>query len=98
MPHPGYSVRELLFLIRNEAAEHLDDLLLRRTTLAISGQLSLDMTETVLDVLAREKGWSPARRKAELDRFLTLLAGRHGVGLGTLTARNEQGVRYAQQS
>ena len=98
MPHPGYSVRELLFLIRNEAAEHLDDLLLRRTTLAISGQLSLDMTEAVLDVLAREKGWSPARRKAELDRFLTLLAGRHGVGLGTLTARNEQGVRYAHQS
>lgn len=98
MPHPDYSVRELLFLVRNETVEHLDDLLLRRTTLAISGQLSLDLTQAALDVLAREKGWSPARQKAELDRFLTLLAGRHGVGFDTLTARNEQGVRYAQQS
>ncbi len=27
-----YSEREILFLIRNEAVEHLDDVLLRRTT------------------------------------------------------------------
>jgi glycerol-3-phosphate dehydrogenase len=98
MANAGYSCREIVFLIRNEAVEHLDDLLLRRTTLAISGQLSLAMTEAVLDLLAREKGWSPARRKAELKRFLSLLAERHGVGLDTLTARNEQGVRYAEQS
>lgn len=98
MPHAGYSVREMLFLIRGEAVEHLDDLLLRRTTLAISGQLSLDMAEAALDVLVREKSWLPARRAVELHRFLTLLAERHSVGFDTLTARNEQGVRYAQQS
>ncbi|MBA8879526.1 glycerol-3-phosphate dehydrogenase/oxidase [Phyllobacterium myrsinacearum] len=98
MANAAYSSREIVFLIRNEAPEHLDDLLLRRTTLAISGQLSLDMTEAVLDLLAQVKGWSPARRKAELTRFLTLLAERHGVGLDTLNARNEQGVRYAEQS
>jgi len=38
LPHAGYSMRELQFLIRGEAVEHLDDLLLRRTTLAVSGE------------------------------------------------------------
>ncbi|UGX88948.1 glycerol-3-phosphate dehydrogenase/oxidase [Phyllobacterium meliloti] len=98
MPHAGYSVREMLFLILNEAVEHLDDLLLRRTTLAISGQLSLDMAQAALDLLAHERDWAPARRTAELNRFLKLLAERHGVGLDTLTARNEQGIQYAKQS
>ncbi|SDP46113.1 glycerol-3-phosphate dehydrogenase/oxidase [Phyllobacterium sp. OV277] len=98
MPHAGYSVREMLFLILNEAVEHLDDLLLRRTTLAISGQLSLDMAQAALDLLAHERDWAPARRTAELNRFLKLLAERHGIGLDTLTARNEQGIHYAKQS
>ena len=52
MPHAGYSEPRILFLIRNEAVEHLDDLLLRRTTLAIAGELSLDMIDAVLDLLA----------------------------------------------
>lgn len=96
LPHAGYSVREMLFLIRHEAVEHLDDLLLRRTTLAISGQLSLDMTEAVLDLIASEKQWAPPLRAAERKRFLTLMTERHRVGLDALTARNEQGVEYAK--
>jgi glycerol-3-phosphate dehydrogenase len=90
LPHPGYSQRELLFLIRNESVERLDDVLLRRTTLAITGNLSLQMMEAVLDLLAAEKGWSPAQRTAERGRFLTLLRDRHGVDETTLSARNEQ--------
>lgn len=90
LPHPDYSARELLFLIRNEAVEHLDDLLLRRTTLAISGELSLDMTDAVLALLATEKHWSPVQVVAERKQFLTLLAERHGVDEETLSARNEQ--------
>ncbi|OCP00013.1 MULTISPECIES: glycerol-3-phosphate dehydrogenase/oxidase [unclassified Ensifer] len=90
LPHPDYSARELLFLIRNEAIEHLDDLLLRRTTLAITGELSSDMVDAVLGLLASDKHWSPARTVAERKRFLTLLAERHGVDEETLSARNEQ--------
>ena len=89
MPHAGYSVRELQFLIRDEAVEHLDDLLLRRTTLAVSGEVSLDMMDAVLDLLAQEKRWTSGQRASERDRFLTLLTGRHGVDLDTLSARNE---------
>jgi glycerol-3-phosphate dehydrogenase len=90
MPHPDYSTRELLFLIRNEAAERLDDVLLRRTTLAVTGNLSLQMMDAVLDLLAAEKGWTPAQSAAERSRFITLLRERHGVDETTLFERNDQ--------
>jgi glycerol-3-phosphate dehydrogenase len=90
LPHAGYSVRELLYLIQTEAAEHLDDLLLRRTTLAIAGDLSLAMAEATLGLLAAEKGWSVQRAAEERTRFLTLMRERHGVAEATLSARNEQ--------
>ncbi|MBX4892188.1 glycerol-3-phosphate dehydrogenase/oxidase [Rhizobium bangladeshense] len=89
MPKSGYSQRELQFLIRNEAVEHLDDLLLRRTTLSVSGELSLDMMDAVLDLLAQEKRWTVEQRASERDRFLTLLSERHGVDEDMLSARNE---------
>ncbi|MQX11654.1 FAD-dependent oxidoreductase [Sinorhizobium fredii] len=90
MPHTGYSARELLYLIRTEAVEHLDDLLLRRTTLAITGELSLDTAEAALDLLATEKGWPAPRKAEERSHFLTLMRERHGVAEATLSARNEQ--------
>lgn len=90
LPHEGYSVRELVHLIRSEAVEHLDDLLTRRTTLAIAGELSLAMVDAALDVLATEKGWPTPRKMEERTRFLTLLRERHGVAEETLSARNEQ--------
>ncbi|MBY3035084.1 glycerol-3-phosphate dehydrogenase/oxidase [Rhizobium laguerreae] len=89
LPHAGYSVRELQFLIRQEAVEHLDDLLLRRTTLAVSGELSLDMMDAALDLLAQEKRWTLAHRIRERDRFLTLLTERHGVDEDMLSVRDE---------
>jgi glycerol-3-phosphate dehydrogenase len=89
LPQAGYSVRELQFLIRSEAVEHLDDLLLRRMALAISGELSLDMMDAALDLLAQEKHWTPAQHAQERSRFLTLLTGRHGVDEDMLSARNE---------
>ncbi|WP_199564205.1 glycerol-3-phosphate dehydrogenase/oxidase [Shinella sp. WSJ-2] len=89
LPHALYSARELQYLVRAEAVEHLDDLLLRRTTLAISGDLSLVMAEAALDLLAAEKGWSAERVAEERSRFLTLMGERHGVTEHTLSARNE---------
>jgi len=95
LPCADYSVRELRYLIKKEAVEHLDDLLVRRTTLAISGQLSFDMTDVALDLLAHEKNWSPSKKTAELHRFLTLLHERYSVGLDILNDRNKQGVHHA---
>lgn len=95
LPCADYSVRELRYLIKSEAVEHLDDLLLRRTTLAISGQLSLEMTDAALDLLAQEKCWPPTQKSNERSRFLTLLHERHSVGLDILNDRNKQGVHHA---
>jgi len=89
LPHAAYSVRELQFLIREEAVEHLDDLLLRRTTLAVSGELSLDMMDAALDLLTQDKNWMLAHRASERVRFLTLLNERHGIDEDMLSARNE---------
>ncbi len=97
MPHPGYSRREILFLIRNEAVEHLDDILLRRTTLAISGELSLKMIDAVLELLACEKNWPASRRDDERAAFLHMLTERHGADIAALNARNEQGEYDAKQ-
>ncbi|MBB4482622.1 glycerol-3-phosphate dehydrogenase/oxidase [Rhizobium etli] len=90
LPHAGYSLREIQYLIGAEAVEHLDDLLLRRTTLAISGELSLDMADAVLGLLAAERGWSAERAAEERIRFLTIMRERHGVAEATLSARNER--------
>jgi glycerol-3-phosphate dehydrogenase len=98
LPHAGYSARELIHLIRSEAVEHLDDLLLRRTTLAITGELSLDMADAALAILAAEKGWPPQRAAEERTRFLTLLNDRHGVSEQTLSARNEQRSEQCETS
>ncbi|MBD9372328.1 glycerol-3-phosphate dehydrogenase/oxidase [Rhizobium sp. ARZ01] len=89
LPDTRYTAREILFLIRNEAVEHLDDLLLRRTTLAVAGELSLDMADAVLDILAEEKGWTPTKRAAERMRFLALMRDRHGVDEAVLAARSQ---------
>lgn len=98
LPHDVYSVRELQYLIRSEAVEHLDDLLTRRTTLAITGELSLAMAEAALDVLAAEKGWSAQRAAEERSRFLILMGERHGVTEKSLSARNEQRSELCETS
>jgi len=90
IPGADYSMREVLFLIRNEAVEHLDDLLLRRTTLAVSGALSLGILDAALELLAEEKGWATARRLNERARCLALLRERHGIDEQTLGARTHQ--------
>ena len=98
LPHADYSAREFLHLIHAEAVEHLDDLLLRRTTLAISGELSLAMADAALDLLATDMAWSPARKAEERTRFLTLMDERHGVTEQTLSARNEQRSELCETS
>ncbi|MEN8685793.1 FAD-dependent oxidoreductase, partial [Marivita sp.] len=44
---PDYSQEELSYLIRNERVGHVDDLLYRRTTIAISGALSPETRQEV---------------------------------------------------
>ena len=60
---------EVAWLIRCEHVRHLSDLILRRTTLAITGVIDTDLIDAILDVAARELGWSPQQAAEERQRL-----------------------------
>jgi glycerol-3-phosphate dehydrogenase len=86
----GHSAAELTYLIENEQVETLADLLLRRTTLAISGALSLSVIDRSLVLLTTAMGWTAERAAAERRGFLDLLASRHGLTEQTLFRRDQR--------
>lgn len=86
----GHSAAELRHLIANEQVETLADLLLRRTTIAITGALSLSVIERCLELLAEAKGWTAERAASERATFLDLLATRHGLSAETLSSRDQR--------
>jgi glycerol-3-phosphate dehydrogenase len=59
---------EIVHGIRKEMALRLDDLVLRRTVLGSAGHPGERVLERCADIAARELGWDPARRRAELER------------------------------
>jgi glycerol-3-phosphate dehydrogenase len=78
---PSYSRREIGFIATHEKVVHLDDVLLRRTKLAMLGQLSLDAVREIADSLALFLNWSEARKDAEIARARGILRDRHHVQL-----------------
>lgn len=76
---PDYTRREILFLVQHEKIQRLDDILLRRTMLAMLGRLSKAGIEELSDILVEPLGWSGEQKNAEVARTLRLLADRHGV-------------------
>lgn len=82
-PEPDCAVTDeaLATILRTEAVVHLDDLLLRRTPLALFGGLTPARFAAVSALAARTLGWDAARAAAETERTRDLLAARHGVVL-----------------
>ncbi|MDX2137642.1 MAG: glycerol-3-phosphate dehydrogenase/oxidase [Chloroflexota bacterium] len=81
--HPAYSIRELVYLATHERVEHLDDLLFRRTMIAMLGEITLPLLDEVVDIIAPALGWSEARGKQEVSRVVTLLIEKHRTHLNT---------------
>lgn len=77
--HDGYSYREIEFLIRCERVVHPDDLLLRRTTIALLGELSRELLEELLALMASLLHWSHQETHSEKDRVLNILREKHGI-------------------
>ncbi len=77
----GYTRREIAFLGLYEHCRHLDDLILRRTMLAMLGRINKDGVEELAEVLGESLGWSVEQKKEEAARTLRILADRHGVRL-----------------
>ena len=84
------TVAEIAFLTQQEYAVRLGDLILRRTTLAITGTIDTGLTEAIASVAGRELGWDEARRRAEIEELVVDLENYHGVDRSTLDQRTKE--------
>ena len=75
------SEAEIDWIARHERIGHLEDILLRRTVLAITGQLSLPLCQRIAEIAGAALGWDAARVAQEVARSRAVLAARHGVTL-----------------
>lgn len=82
------STGEIDWLIETEWVETLCDLVLRRTSLAITGQINADIIERIADRLAAARGLSPEARRVQIDTLKDTLSAFYGVSPETLTQRN----------
>jgi glycerol-3-phosphate dehydrogenase len=64
---------EVTYGVEHEMAQHLGDVVLRRTALAAGGHPGRKALAHCADLMASALDWSPARREAELDATDTAL-------------------------
>lgn len=81
LPGSGYSEGEIRLIVEREQVETLADIFLRRTTIAITGGLTIELVDAMLDILAAHKKWDAKETSQERAAFLALLKNQHGVHL-----------------
>ena len=89
--HTCVTTGEIAFLIRREFATSLGDLVLRRTSLAICGQISACHIARIAETASAELGWESRRREREITEFVSELEAYYGVSPAMLAARSGQG-------
>lgn len=67
---PSYSTGELRHLARTESVVHLDDVLMRRTSLAFIGAVTAASAREIATAIAPVMGWDAARCASETERAL----------------------------
>lgn len=77
--HAGYSRREIEFLVRYEKIARLGDLVLRRTALALLGELTGALLQELTAIVAQLLGWSNAAAERERRETAGLLRDRYGL-------------------
>lgn len=83
----GYSERELEYIIDNEAVVRLEDLLVRRTSIAILGHLNFQLVAEAASLCAARLDWSPEREREEIELFTESLKVNNGVILSPETTK-----------
>jgi glycerol-3-phosphate dehydrogenase len=76
-----HSLAELDWLVRHERVRHLADLVMRRTALAVTGQLSRRDLDRIAALCAGALNWDAARMDQELRDTQALLVNRHRLRL-----------------
>lgn len=94
-----YTVREISFLVVHEMAQRAIDIVLRRTTMAVRGDISADLIEEIASVVGETVGWSEQRVCREIEMTVSLLANRNGVATDVLdeTRRRQASERKGIQ-
>lgn len=78
---PDYSVQEVEYLVTQSQAVHLVDLMLRRTSLAISGRVTNEVLDEWAGVMGAVLSWSEARQAQERNDAARILSDTHGVAV-----------------
>lgn len=97
---PTHGHREIAWIIDQERPETLADLVLRRLTIAFTGELSHAAVIELSKVMAAARNWDERRRLAECAALFAELNTNHGVSEPTLRRRDaDQGnsdVRFEE--
>ena len=71
--HPDYPFlkAEVLYAIRNEMAEKPNDVICRRVPIAVlNTQVSKELLPSIVEIMGKEKRWSNAIKKQELEEAI----------------------------
>lgn len=79
--YPSYSQREVEFIANEEKLTRLDDLVLRRSLIAMLGDLTPALLNELADIAAKKLGWSEEQKQAEIERTVAILSKKHRVEL-----------------
>jgi len=85
---PAYTREEIEWLVATERVVTLADLVLRRMTIAFSGELSLAAIDELDEIAGDCLGWDAATRRQQKDRLLEQLEKFHGLSEEQLRGRN----------
>jgi glycerol-3-phosphate dehydrogenase len=77
----SYSRREIEFIVSQEQVFHLDDLVLRRTDLALLGRLNSDLLAELATITAAVRHWTESQKQEEITKTTALLQTKFGVQL-----------------
>lgn len=78
---PSFSRNEIEFIVRHEKVTRLNDLILRRSNIAMLGNLSYELLEEISLIIAGVLGWDAERLENEQAQTLALLKRNHGLNL-----------------
>lgn len=76
-----FSKREIIFLVQMEKTQHLDDLILRRSLLAMLGYITPSFLDELAVVMGEALGWSKDQQQEEIARTRKVLSEKHLVEL-----------------
>lgn len=64
---PTFSLAEIEWIVRHEQVVHLEDVVMRRTSLAILGLLTVRDLAAIADLVGEVKGWNAQTKRQEME-------------------------------